>query len=575
MTIGDDIVHNAFVLQVARVIVKFVPGLQLPQTEAAEAQHAAGHGAAWQTLQAKFPGVTLQPFFTMIDAAKLESIERRAAAASIPSPQLASYFAILVPRGVAATEVETEVAAWPHVEFAYVEGRPGPPPSVNAADDPLSANQGYLLAAPTGIDAHFAWAEADGSGIGFVDLEQGWTLDHEDLPKSIPMIGPGSFFPDKFQIWINHGTSVLGIIAGVDNDKGIVGIAPHTSVRVVSQWFEPPGQEPFFGTAIAIALAIAEMQKGDVLLIETTAPPAPKFGWVPAEVDPLVFALIQTATGLGITVLEPAGNNLEKPGVRDIGGSNLDAFTTNGGKFVLNRASPDFKDSGAIIVGAATSTVQHERLLFSNYGSRVDCYAWGQSITTCGMVLNVPNSGSSLQTFYTEYFGGTSGATAIVAGAAVLLQSWALTWFGSVLNPTVLRALLSDQGLNTASKTPLNDRIGVMPNLRHIIQHLKSLKYSTRWDAIISILFGGVIYGGGGWSWTPGSPPQPVPPRNEKLPFQFDAMPDEKRDLVIGLALLELTGLVNDPAQRKTIQRSTIGLMRSAIDKIATGMDES
>ena len=186
MSIVDGLVQSAIVLQVSRVIVKFVHGLQLPQTEAAEAQHAAAHGAAWQTLQSKFPGVTLKPFFTMIDAAKLESIERRAAAASIESPQLASYFAIVVPRGVEATEVETEVAAWPHVEFAYVEGRPGPPPSVNAADDPLSVNQGYLLAAPTGIDAHFAWAEADGSGIGFVDLEQGWTLTTRTSQRPFP-----------------------------------------------------------------------------------------------------------------------------------------------------------------------------------------------------------------------------------------------------------------------------------------------------------------------------------------------------------------------------------------------------
>jgi hypothetical protein len=50
MTIGDEIVQSAIVLQVSRVIVKFVPGLQLPQTEAAEAQHAAAHGAAWQAL---------------------------------------------------------------------------------------------------------------------------------------------------------------------------------------------------------------------------------------------------------------------------------------------------------------------------------------------------------------------------------------------------------------------------------------------------------------------------------------------------------------------------------------------
>ncbi len=250
----------------------------------------------------------------MIDAAKLESIEHRAIAAGIAPPRLASYFAIVVPRGMEATEVATEVSTWPRVELAYVEGRPGPPPAVNAADDPLSANQGYLSAAPAGIDAHFAWTEADGSGIGFVDLEQGWILDHEDLPTSIPVIGPGSAHPDP--MWVNHGTSVLGIVAGVDNDKGTVGIAPHTSVRVVSQWFEPAGQEPFFGTAIALALAMAEMQKGDILLIETTAPPVAKFGWVPAEVDPLVFDLIKTATGRRVFVCRRRGMEVRSAAAR-------------------------------------------------------------------------------------------------------------------------------------------------------------------------------------------------------------------------------------------------------------------
>jgi hypothetical protein len=113
-----------------------------------------------------------------------------------------------------------------------------------------------------------------------------------------------------------------------------------------------------------------------------------------------------------------------------------------------------------------------------------------------------------------------------------------------------------------------------MPNLRRIIGHLKSLRHANRWDAIISILFGGVIYGGPGWRWIPGSPPTPVPPRGDRLQFQFDEMPNEKRDLVVGLALLELTALVDDPAQRKTIQRSTIGLMRSAIEKISAGIGE-
>jgi hypothetical protein len=54
MSLVDGLVQSAVVLRVSRVIVKFVPSLQLPQTEAVEAQHAAAHGAAWRPLQQNF-----------------------------------------------------------------------------------------------------------------------------------------------------------------------------------------------------------------------------------------------------------------------------------------------------------------------------------------------------------------------------------------------------------------------------------------------------------------------------------------------------------------------------------------
>ncbi len=154
-----------------------------------------------------------------------------------------------------------------------------------------------------------------------------------------------------------------------------------------------------------------------------------KFGWVPAEVDPLVFDLIKAATSMGITVVEPAGNNCKKPDTPHKGGSNLDAFTNSAGKFVLNRATPDFKDCGAIMVASATSAVPHQRMWFANYGSRVDCYAWGENIATCGG-FGFTTIGNTPQNSYMLNFGGASGATAIVAGAAVLLQSWAAKHLG-------------------------------------------------------------------------------------------------------------------------------------------------
>jgi hypothetical protein len=499
----------------ARVVVKFSSDLQLPHSEAVEKVHAAAHGAAWRTLRSKYPGIALRPFFVNLDATALETIERRAAAGV--TLRLLSYFAITVPRLADGPAVARAVAAWPHVELAYVEGGVVPPP-VHAADDPLSPSQGYLSAAPVAV------------------------------------IGAHSFLQDPW--WIGHGTAVLGIVAAVDNDKGVVGIAPGASVRVVSQWFDNSGA-PFVSTANAVATAIAAMQEGDVLLLETTTPATnTKFGLVPAEVEPLVFDLIRAATSIGITVVEPAGNS----------GSNLDALTDTAGKFVFNRATPDFKDSGAIVVGASSSAAPHSRLGFSDYGSRVDCYAWGENIASCG---GFPFSGigNSPQTAYTLTFGGTSGASAIVAGAAVLLQSWAVKMLGHTLSPSMLRKLLSDPSLNTHSNVPLNDRIGVMPDLRRIVRHFSAISISHRWDAIFAILFGGVIYGGGGWSWIPGQPPRPIPPRGERI--EPEAMAPERRDLLVGLAMLELAGLVSDPAQRKAIEQSIAATMNKATEKIA------
>jgi hypothetical protein len=54
----------------------------------------------------------------------------------------------------------------------------------------------------------------------------------------MPFLGAGSLLQNDE--WIAHGTAVLGIVAAVDNDKGVIGIAPGCSVRVVSQWFDQP-----------------------------------------------------------------------------------------------------------------------------------------------------------------------------------------------------------------------------------------------------------------------------------------------------------------------------------------------
>jgi hypothetical protein len=384
------------------------------------------------------------------------------------------YYAIECSNPVESQAVAETLRSWPTVETAYVEGGPTPPP-LNPSDDPRSTNQGYLDAAPAGINARAVWPAADGSGIGFVDLERGWTLNHEDLAAANISIISG-----VNQDYHGHGTAVLGEVSAVDNARGGIGIAPGVTTRVVSQW----RTTNTYNTAEAILSAAATMNAGDVLLLEAQTSHPNASGYVPVEVEQAVFDAIQYATYISIVVVEAGAN----------GSVDLDTFQDVNGRQILNRASADFRDSGAIMVGAASSTAPHQRLSFSNYGSRIDCFAWGQNIDTCGDGWTGTDT-----TTYTTSFGGTSGASPIVTGAALLMQSWAVKKGRGLYTPQALRDLLSDASRNTRSANPASDRIGVMPNLQALIGSSKPYPWwlgPLTWAWLI--LIGGLLITPGG-----------------------------------------------------------------------------
>lgn len=332
------------------------------------------------------------------------------------------------------------------VDCAYAL-REGPPPklTVNWANNPRSANQGYQKAAPVGIDSHYAWnvPGGDGANTGFVDLEQGWNLKHEDLVDSKITLISGTN-----KAYFAHGTSVLGQVMMFDNKIGGVGHVPRTRGRVISQ-HQPGG----YNTAAAILAAAAVMSAGDVLLLEAqeTDPVSGKYYW-PVSIADANYDAIRLTTALGITVVE-AGCN---------GNNDLDAYVNLNGKRIFNRSSPDFRDPLSIMVGAGSSAAPHARLSFSNYGSRIDTYAWGENVDTA-----TTNATGTDNHAYTTSFSGTSSASPIIAGAALTLQGIAVANHRPKHGPAALRRLLSKNG--TPSKNPASDRIGVMPNLKAII----------------------------------------------------------------------------------------------------------
>jgi len=416
----------------------------------------------WDRLVEEFPGITFRRLYTALEPEEIQALVDRATELdqTYHPPNLLTYFVVDCPPGVNPDSLAKMLSSWQTVQTAYYDP-PGEEPQVNPANDPRSGNQTYLDPAPDGINARFAWpqtggvgfAGGDGAGLRVIDLERGWTLNHEDITAHGATLLHGSNRNGSRA----HGTAVLGETCAVDNTLGCIGIAPNVaSVNVVSYWGSTRPN--------AILAAITNLSFGDVLLLEAQLSIT---GWsaMPIEVLDAEFNTIRLATALGIVVVEAAGN----------GGNDLDTYTDGSGDAIFNRTAAGFRDSGAIMVGAASSTTPHTRIApptwtwGSNFGSRVDCYGWGENVDTC-----YSNSTGST-TLYTTSFGGTSSASPIVTGAALVVQGIAEAGLGYRFSPRQLRRILSNPDPaagNTASNNPAVDRIGVMPNLQAIIQNV-------------------------------------------------------------------------------------------------------
>jgi len=353
-----------------------------------------------------------------------------------------------------------------------------------------------------GLSSYYSWLFDGGKGenVTIVDIEGGWTTDHEDLGIEDPNVYSenginltGTPYNDDGDN--NHGTSVLGEIASVDNNYGVTGIAHKANIKVINDYSNEYG----YSTADAIIRGISVLDEGSVILLESqkggpnyhydATNPSNQFGLVPDEWLQAEFDAIKTATSNGFIIIEAGANgtqNLDDEVYSTCKGD-LNTYD-DGSKGNETGTEPCFdintRDSGAIIVGAANPPngswgTPRAKMYYTSYGKRVDVQAWGVDIYTTGYGdLFYPNHDDKQA--YTTQFGGTSGASPMITGVVALLQSrYKEKNNGNLLTAKEIRAIIKDPDNSRAQNgDDLTEHIGPQPDIELIFRNYLNDNYS-------------------------------------------------------------------------------------------------
>lgn len=361
-------------------------------------------------------------------------------------PNLNLYYRVKFSPAQSIDEVEAMLRGLPEVAQVYRVPRLYLPAAPDYTHPTNSVWQRYLDAAPSGVDARYAWSNAiSGAGVRVCDIEFDWNENHIDLPAISNLISghTDAGFGD------DHATAVLGEMAALHNGTGVRGIAYGASFHFAGAYVAGN-----FNVANAIAVAANTFSTGDVILLELQIT-GPNGQYVPVEWYEPYYDAIVAAVAKGVVVVEAAGN----------GSQNLDDplySTGNDGHYPFLAAN----DSGAIMVGAGAPPSfpnPRSRLDFSNYGETVDAQGWGFTVVTSG--YGDLYSGEGKNNWFTANFSGTSSASPMVAGAAAVIQQAYRLKFTNAAPPELVRQIIRNTGTPQAG----SENIGPFPNLRAAI----------------------------------------------------------------------------------------------------------
>lgn len=251
--------------------------------------------------------------------------------------------------------------------------------------------QWYLLR----CDVPGAWAQqASGKGVVIADIDWGFDLTHPDLLRTelsqnvitnSPNVSDGNL--------LQHGNGVLGLAGAEFCEEGMAGIAFESTLWAIQAGtgvINRPEVEPEYWVR-AINFVWTSLARGrKVIILEVQTRDFSNIEMVPSIRKEIIEAIAHE-----VVVCVPAGNG------------------NRSGDAGLDDQGLPIPETGSIVVGATNYDPDTNPAGATNRGSRVVVYAPGDpdNDLTCG----------STPIRYRFHFGGTSSATAKVAGVVALM----------------------------------------------------------------------------------------------------------------------------------------------------------
>ena len=201
------------------------------------------------------------------------------------------------------------------------------------------------------IDAELAWATSTGAGVKVAIVDTGIDMDHPDLVANIKggfnAIAPRGRYddPNNFDDDHGHGSHCAGIVAAVNNDIGVVGVAPDAwlyGVKVLGKGGTGKTSDCIEGIQWCADNGM------DVI----------SMSWGSSTYDQAINDACEAAWNAGCVLVSSAGNS----GVE----------------------SPDGYPSAYPSVMAISATDSSDNMAsFSNYGAEIELAAPGVSVYSC------------------------------------------------------------------------------------------------------------------------------------------------------------------------------------------------